>query len=378
MKNAVILSCFGWYEKRIEPIRKIFIEKGFKVEVMLSDFRQLTKKPVEQKFKECFYIHVLPYKKNLSLKRLCSHYGFSRKALKYLNKIKPDLIYALVPPNSVAFICYKYKKKYPATKLVFDIIDLWPESMPIGKLKRTFPCTIWENMRNRSLKSANYIFTECSLYQEEIKEYITSSHDTLHLFKKYAQGEEELVKKCIYEKEARKNLITLGYVGSINHIIDIQNIVNIVKALKNKYGNVVINIIGDGEKRKFFLDKLEETGAIINYYGMIFDELEKISILAKCDYALNLMKNTVKVGLTIKSIDYFSYGLPIINNIKGDTWKIVEHEGIGINYEGDVNKLLGNIKYSNKDLHLKVLDCYKNYFTKKVFEKKIKKMLASL
>ena len=44
------------------------------------------------------------------------------------------------------------------------------------------------------------------------------------------------------------------------------------------------------------------------------------------------MKKSVCVGLTMKSIDYFEFGLPIINNIKGDTWNAVEEYGIGINY----------------------------------------------
>ena len=37
----------------------------------------------------------------------------------------------------------------------------------------------------------------------------------------------------------------------------------------------------------------------------------------------------------MKSIDYFSYGLPLINNIKGDTWEIVNDKGYGINIHKD-------------------------------------------
>ena len=35
----------------------------------------------------------------------------------------------------------------------------------------------------------------------------------------------------------------------------------------------------------------------------------------------------------MKSIDYFCYGVPLINNIPGDTWQLVDEYGIGINCE---------------------------------------------
>ena len=43
------------------------------------------------------------------------------------------------------------------------------------------------------------------------------------------------------------------------------------------------------------------------------------------------MKDTVCVGLTMKSIDYFQAGLPILNSIPADTAQIVDEYKIGIN-----------------------------------------------
>ena len=44
-----------------------------------------------------------------------------------------------------------------------------------------------------------------------------------------------------------------------------------------------------------------------------------------------MMKSTVEVGLTMKSVSYFQLGLPIINNIKGDTWNLIKEYDAGIN-----------------------------------------------
>ena len=87
--------------------------------------------------------------------------------------------------------------------------------------------------------------------------------------------------------------------------------------------------------------------------------MEKINILAPCDYALNIMKDNVSVGLTIKSIDYLSYGLPLINNIKGDTWKLINDEKIGLN-------ICDGLILSRIDREM-VLNCYRRHFTLKAF-----------
>ena len=51
---------------------------------------------------------------------------------------------------------------------------------------------------------------------------------------------------------------------------------------------------------------VKSTGCQTHFYDSVFDEKEKIRILAPCDYAFNMMKGDISVGLTMKSIDYLS------------------------------------------------------------------------
>ena len=44
-----------------------------------------------------------------------------------------------------------------------------------------------------------------------------------------------------------------------------------------------------------------------------------------------MMKSNVCVGLTMKSVEYLAFGLPILNTIRGDTWDLVEKEKVGYN-----------------------------------------------
>lgn len=70
-----------------------------------------------------------------------------------VDEIKLDLLYSFVPPSSLAKVTGKYKRKNKEVKLILDLIDLWPETMPIGKSKN-FPPFILGGYK--SLKYADY------------------------------------------------------------------------------------------------------------------------------------------------------------------------------------------------------------------------------
>ncbi len=373
--KAILISCFDWYEKKLKTIKEILEQHGFKTMIVLSDYDHDSKKICLKYSEVCKYVHVPKYKKNISAQRLFSHYIFAKKVFNIFKHYNPDLIYALLPPNFVAKSCIKYKKNNENVSVIFDVIDMWPESMPLKFAKGTPLYILWTNLRNSNLKYADYVFTECQLYQKELKQYLPKYYDTLHLFKDQTEEQRQLVLDNIEEIRHDNSHIIIGYLGSINNIIDISSIRRVIYLLTTQY-KVELRIIGGGESKDILLDSLKMCGVKVKYYGKIFDEKKKIEILTPCDFALNLMKDTVKVGLTIKSIDYFSYGIPIINNIKGDTWNLVEKEKIGLNF--NLQTFLDDVEEYREiiGLHEKTLNIYKKLFTKDVFIKKFEESLC--
>ena len=363
MKQAFIISCFDWYKSRLMPVREVLIEHDYNVTVFIADFHHINKTPIEKKYPECTYIHVTHYKKNLSIKRIRSHLMFGREIGKRLNEIQPDLIFCQIPPNNVANYCRKYKEKKPDTYLFLDIIDLWPESMPIGKVRDVV--YFWKQWRNKAIQSANHVYTECDLYKEKLG-LNPEKTSTLYLFKEQTNEEKELVREII-ETGKKDNIIRFAYLGSMNNIIDIEGICRVIRRFIN-YGNPCeFHAIGDGESRGQFENEIRNLGCDVHFYGTIFDEIEKIHILAPCNYAFNMMKGNISVGLTIKSIDYLSYGLPLINNIKGDTWRLIESKKLGVNVETGATFDL--LEFDHKS----ILESYQRVFTKDSFSKEIRK-----
>jgi hypothetical protein len=101
----------------------------------------------------------------------------------------------------------------------------------------------------------------------------------------------------------------------------------------NQKKKAVLHVIGNGEQKEKLLSEVKAAGVQVIDHGVVYDETKKQEIFDQSQFGLNLMVDTVFVGLTMKSLDYMSHDLPLINNIKGDTWKIVEEEQIGFNID---------------------------------------------
>ncbi|MBR0280246.1 MAG: hypothetical protein IJQ81_01485 [Oscillibacter sp.] len=126
-----------------------------------------------------------------------------------------------------------------------------------------------------------------------------------------------------------------GYLGNLNNIIDIEGMCSVVQRVCALGVPVRCSVIGKGEREQTVVSRLEQAGAQVSFYGPIYDENRKLEILGETDFCFNMFKSSVVVGLTTKSTDYFSFGLPIINTIRGDTWDMVRTSGVGINDTGD-------------------------------------------
>lgn len=370
-KRALLISCFNWYQSRLAPVRQLLLSE-YDVTVLIADFDHISKQKITKRYSECTYIKVPKYKKNISLSRIRSHLVFGKAVHYYLRKLQPKLIFLQIPPNNSARYCLEYKQKNPNVKYYIDLIDLWPESMPLERVSQNFVLGYWKKIRNDSLKAADHVFTECRLYQDKLK-YVLNSEKTsvLYLFKNQTEEEKIFVEELIASRDKKhENTLSFAYLGSINNIIDMEGIGRVLKAVKTKGIKASIHVIGDGERKEQFLKVLENTGANVYYYGPIYDQIKKIQLLAGCDYGFNMMKRNISVGLTIKSIEYFSMSLPIINNIKGDTWEMVEKYNVGLNWRGD-DDIENMMTYNLSEAHKMVRNLYAQKFTENIFTKTV-------
>ncbi|WP_333646097.1 hypothetical protein [Lacrimispora sp.] len=322
MRIAIVTNSSS-YEPRVYMAADFFVRQGHQVFMILSDFIHREKIKGRPAKENAVFIDTIPYKRNISWKRLYSHYDFSKKVYDYIQNEDFDLLYVLIPANSLAKYAALYKRHYKKL-LIIDILDLWPESLPIDFLKNVWPISIWSAIRNNNLKYADLVITECNLYQKKLECYLKHSQ----VINVYWPRETE--KKVVLNARDNDGRIHICYLGSINHIIDIDFIIKLLSCIQN-HKMIDLHIIGDGESREELLKRLDMAGIKTTFYGSVYGESEKMKILSSCDYGLNIMKNSVCVGVTMKSVDYLYAGLKLLNNIKGDTWRLIENNGVGYN-----------------------------------------------
>ena len=361
--KAVIVSSSYSYLERVELLEEYYRKKGYETTVLLTDFIHANKSYVKEERKGYIFVNTRAYRKNISVERLYSHWKFAKDVAKQLEKMEIDLLYVLLPANSLAKIAREYKEHHPKVRLYFDIIDLWPETMPISRFKSAYPFQIWRKLRDNNLENADRVYCECNLFQKVLKRENDSRFQTLYWIK--TDGAVNSLPKL------SENEIHLCYLGSINNVIDISYIVKICEELK-LFKKVVLHIIGDGEKREELLHKTRETGAEVIYHGLVYDIKEKQVIFDRCHFGLNIMKPSVCVGLTMKSVDYFQAGLPIINNIEGGTAQLIDIRRIGFNgYHTLLNRISELKEQDFLAMRERVRNLYFEQFTKEAFVKRL-------
>ena len=312
---VVLVYAFDTCLDRVQLLKNYYTSRGYEVKGMTSNFSH-RKKAVYNADADAV-IPVREYHKNLSVDRILSHMEFAKKARQAMEDIQPDLIHCIVPCNSLVKEMAKYKKKHHNVKVAFDIIDLWPESMPIERYEWMLPFKIWKNRRDKYLSSGDYVFCECELF----KQYVHCGN-VLYW---------SIDKDCMpMNPDLEQDELQFCYLGSINNIIDIPMITSFLRECSQQK-KCVLHIIGDGEKKEQFIQDVLCVGVNVIDHKQIFDFKRKQEIFDQCNYGFNVMKSSVVVGLTMKSLDYLSYGLPMINNIKGDSLSLVESEKIGLN-----------------------------------------------
>lgn len=324
-KRAVVISCFHYYPYRVRLILDQLRAQGYACTYLIADFDHITKKHFIAAVPDVEHIHTLAYEKNLSIKRIRSHQAFSCDAMRRVEALAPDLLYVLVPPNTLAKLAARYKKQHPQTKLIFDLYDLWPETFPsdLAKLALRLPFAVWRRTRDGALPAADRVYTECALFQQVLADRLAGKDvRVLPLTRPRVTAPQP-------PRAPRGDTLTLCYLGSINNIIDIATLSILLQHMA-ALRPVKLHVIGDGEARETLLNAAKAAGAQVEFHGYLYEAVEHQPIFDQCHFGINVMKSSVCVGLTMKSLDYFAGGLPVINTIAGDTRALIKQYGAGV------------------------------------------------
>jgi hypothetical protein len=216
---------------------------------------------------------------------------------------------------------------WKSPKLIVDVIDLWPEAFPLKNsiLKKSvlfIPSLVSRGIRKMAINRSDYCVTESNYFFDKLhlKNKVNSS--VIYL-KKFQNKSLDLA--CLSEE------FSVAYLGNIGNIYDFESLFLILTEI-SKTRKCHLHVIGDGPRSKWFFDQLDEKRLQYTYYGASFSEDLKYDVLAKCWFGFNGYLEETEVALSYKSVDYLSYGVPLLNSAKLDTLNLVNENEMGFNY----------------------------------------------
>jgi len=353
-KKIVLISLF-FYEKtdniRISTVYNLLKERGMEVELITTDFnhRNKTKHTNTSADSDITYLKVPGYKNNLSIGRLYSHFVFAIRLYFYLQKLnyKPFKLYCIVPTISSGLVCNWFCKK-KGIPFFIDIIDLWPESLIIlSKYRKlltllTYP---WKLAALYVYKSADEIFAGSVDYAEYAQLYNKKTKTNAVYLGTDSERFKLLAAQSTLIIDKPKDEIWICYGGILGYNYDFEVILDSFKRLIDEgVENIRLIFIGDGQKNFFITSFKQKFNLPIEITGYLKYE-DYLKYLSYSDIAINSFKEGTRVAYSYKFNDYISAGLPVVNNVIGETAELIERHNIGLNFNYSDNTLYDNLSF---------------------------------
>ena len=311
-----------------------FEERGYNTKVLYSSFSHSLKKQRVLSNEKFISLKTISYSSSLSIRRILSYLIFTYKVFKFLGKNSFDIIYVNLPPNSIGLSVLLRKKSY--SKIIVDVIDLWPESIPYNNIITNSILYILgiipKMIRKKLLDVSDFCITESEYFLKELN--LQKKNNSKVIYIKKFQTEPPIF------EDLTENL-SIIYLGNIGAIYDFESLFKIIKGIEKKR-KVELHILGLGPLSDWLFKHLKSLKINFHYHGASFDESLKKNIISKCWFGFNGYKQNTEVALSYKSVDYLSYGVPLLNSAKEDTERIVDTERIGYNFNPNSLELVVN------------------------------------
>lgn len=310
----------GFRAQRYWLMAEAFVRAGHEVTLWTSDFNHTTKRKREVKGGgegqgfELKLLKTLPYKKNVSIKRVISHLMYAIRWLKEGSKdrypgrgSKPDVIILSTPPICTGLVALYFRKKFGA-KVVLDTMDLWPETF-----ERVAPRWALWPMK----KLAGFVRARADLVTSVAKSYPGET---------FYHGIGEVRSEGSSARTAQDG-VKLVYIGNLGVTYDLEAVIEAAMKIEG----ATLKIAGEGAQAQIIAEAAAKSKGKIEYLGYLGkEEMEKF--LEESDIGVIPMAPESCVGVPYKFADYAKAGLAIVSSLGGESAALMKEYGAGEEY----------------------------------------------
>ena len=242
-------------------------------------------------------------------------------------------------PVMMAHAAIAYKKKYKVPVIMY-CLDLWPESLIAGGIKRESAIyKYYHHVSKMIYRQMDKILITSRMFSKYLKNEFGITAENIEYLPQYAEG--------IFEQippKTETGVFDFMFAGNIGEVQSVETILKAAEKLKEY--PVKFHIVGGGTDLER-LKKIKEDKKIENviFYGR--RPLEEMpGFYEKADAMLITLAADPVLSLTLpgKVQSYMAVGKPVIASINGETASVINEAKCG--YCGDaedVEKLVGNI-----------------------------------
>ncbi len=312
------------------------------------------------------------------LYRFLNYYAYSIASTLYISKIKKEydvvFVYQL-SPVMMAQAALKYKKKH-GKKVVLYCLDLWPESLTLGGIKKgSLIYSYYKRLAKRIYNKVNKIAVSSRMFQDYFEDVLNIDSDTVQYIPQYAED-------VFYpSNEPNGDIINITYAGNIGTTQSIETILYAAQKLKEK--KVQFHIYGDGSGVGRMLELVESLllKNVIFHGRVSIEELpEKY---AKSDALIVTLSDNEVLSMSFpgKIQSYMAAGKPVVASLNGEAARIIEEAECGfVASAEDVDGLVSCIEKlicaDREILGKNSRKYYDRYFRKEDFIAKLLKILS--
>lgn len=319
-------------------------------------------------------------RKTGTLNRLRNYFSYPRASKQYVKSLPDDFDVVFInqlSPVMMAKAGIWYAKKYHK-KSVLYCLDLWPESLCAGGIKKgSAVYRVFKAISQKIYRNVDSILITSKSFQNYLHDMFGIPEGCIHYLPQYAEAQF----LNLQEKE-QGEIFNLLFAGNIGIAQSVGTIIAAAKLLIDQ--KVMFHIVGDGIE----LDNLKKQASgiqnVIFYGRKSLEEMPKYYKMA--DAMLVTLTNDPVISLTLpgKVQTYMAAGKPIVGAIEGETAIVLnDAQGGYCCSAGDSRTLADNVvklMESGKatEIGRKNREYYLNTFSKDKFFKVIAEHIIDL
>lgn len=337
----------GWREYRSHMLAHALIERGHEVTWFISDFMHRSKTYRASTGHVVNGISIVPihasaYARNISFKRIAYERSFGASFFAQAQQLNPPDTVVIADPSLFYSAPVLQYCKMVGSKLVLDVLDLWPELFAVVLperlrwLERVAFAPLYAR-RARLVAAADgvaavtgdYLETVCPItkYPGKLRQVAYLGVD-LREFQRPPNNAEMVAELAAFRQGAR---MVVTYAGTLGDAYDMDSLGGAVESCARLGLPIRFVVAGDGPKRELFQGLATRWPTTLRFMGVVPAQ-ELATLYSQSDVGLMSYVAGSTVSMPVKFFDYLAGGLAVVNSLGREAGAFVSRHQAGLNY----------------------------------------------